>query len=627
MAIPNGEVYLLHNVPLNASYEHTIDFKDKTEQFNYLRSFIKHSVDKFTYIRKEREYIVVELPLSALDDINYMIFRSAEGERWYYAFVTNKTYVQDNVSQVYFMIDVMQTYMFDYEWRPSFIKQAHVDRWTAEHKPIYSKTDEGLDYGADYSVESGYRLEQSNGVHWLMVCLDNGIVSKSDGLFKIDGAYGLATNYASLTPYILCFVPITKGNTDLLDIQYITYFRHNANSDYQIMDNYANWVYAMANTALGSYVKYISIMSYNPFVSAITVDEDTKRVYVTFDNAITYTGSVEVGHSLLGTLRTVVLYRPNGGVLQGHHVLARANWDIGLEDTLPTAEQWAEIKEKPYTTKRDKRFESKLLCAPYRYNLLTDWRNSPAVFKNEYMTTDNIVVKYAYALSYNVPFRYWIENYKRDPEGRYTCLSQAMAPEMPIISDEYYTYMLQNKNTIQANVTNAVISAATNAISGAIAGAGMGGAAGAVYGGVTGAISGALNVQAMVRSENAKQGDLKTKPDTVVNSVDAAFNVIDNNIAINFYRMRICCQSEDIIAEIFNMSGYKVNAVDIPNTRSRTRFNYLQTVGANIVGSINQSDLLAIKQIFDKGITIWHYRASDFNPLDYSYENIEVNLI
>ena len=77
MAIPSGEIYLLNNVPLTISYEHTIDFKDRDEQFSYFYSFLKHTVQKVTYVRKEREYISLELPITAVEDVNYLIFRSA----------------------------------------------------------------------------------------------------------------------------------------------------------------------------------------------------------------------------------------------------------------------------------------------------------------------------------------------------------------------------------------------------------------------------------------------------------------------------------------------------------------------------------------------------------------------
>lgn len=631
MAIPSGEIYLLKGVPLTTSYEHTIDFKDKDEQFDYFYSHIKHAITKYQYIRREREYISVELPLTVLDDVNYILFRSANGERLYYAFVTDKTYTNSTTSSIFYQIDVMQTFQFDYKWNASYIKQSHVDRWTPEHKPIYSKTDEGLDYGSEYTVESAYRIEQDTNLRWLLVTMKDYSAIKT-------GGYNFNNSIIEPIPssFITLLVPvdINKNNSKSL-----TSFTLLNNDTIGVLDAGSNlyWGYEGiqrlmlksgegANAkSFGDYIQSISLLTYNPFVMQAAPNGYSSYI-VKLSNAAQYAAVTFADPAASGVgLQFLVIYTANKELF--NNVLARAEWTIGLENTLPTAAQWDEIKSKPYTTPRDKRFESKLLCAPYRYNLLTDWRNNPVIYKNEYMTTDEIVVNYSLALSYNAPMRFWIEDYKRDPEGRYTSLSQPMAPEFPIISDAYGQYMLQNKNTIQTNLTNAMINAGAGVISGAISGGGMGGAPGAVFGALSGAAAGALNVTAQIRSENAKQADLKVVPDGIINNADSAFNVVDRNDVVTFYRMSICCENEHIIAEIFNMSGYKVNRVDIPNTRSRTRFNYLQTVGANITGAISQRFIEELKAIYNNGVTIWHYNKEHFNMLDYSYENIEVNLI
>lgn len=622
MAIPSGEIYLLKGVPLNTSYEHTIDFKNKDEQFSYFYSLVKHVITKYTYIRREREYLSVELPLTALDDVNYILFRSADGERLYYAFVTDKTFTNDTTSAIFYQIDVMQTFQFDYKWNASYIKQAHVDRWTPEHKPIYSKTDEGLDYGTEYSVESAYRLEQDSNVRWLLVTMKD---------YSSITTGGAITDFTEISPapstFIAFLVPIAikpgtattwnqflVSNKDSIDITGDT------DSVLQFAD-YPSLIKIMLSTNLGDFINSVALLSYNPFIESVSRSGDVYNV------ALSSNASYGVAEFSGGGRTYQFLFIRAAQSANFQSVLARAEWTIGLENTLPTAAQWAEIKSKPYTTPRDKRYESKLLCAPYRYNLLTDWRNSPVIFKNEYMTTDEIVVNYSLALSHNAPMRFWIKDYKRDPEGRYTSLSQPMAPEFPIISDAYAQYMLQNKNTIQTNLTNAMINAGAGVISGAISGGGIGGAPGAAFGALTGAAGGILNVTAQIRSENAKQADLRAVPDGVINTSDSAFNIVDRNDVVTFYRMAICCENEHIIAEIFNMSGYKVNRVEIPNTRSRTRFNYIQTVGANITGSISQRFIEELKAIFNNGVTIWHYNNEHFNMLDYSYENIEVNLL
>ena len=633
MAIPSGEIYLLKNVPLTATYEHTIDFQNKSDQYSYFLSFKKYTLEKYTYIRKEREYISINLSMADLDDVNYLLFRSADGERLYYAFVTNKMYLAPNSSNIFYSIDVMQTYMFDYEFKESYIKQAHVDRWTPEHKPIYSKTDEGLAYGTEYSIESAFKIEQSSVLKWLLVS-----VKVSGEIVDSGVAFLWGTMHPASPPFMTFLIPLltTKQGADgftddgrKVFANFTTILADGSTQNVQI-GTYKDLVQQMNKTALGNYIQNISLMTYNPFVESEVIE--SQKITVNFKS------SVKCGKTWFfdnSTLPFLNVLSADENLLKGAQTLARADWNVGIENSLPTSQQWEEVKKKPYTTKRDKRFESKLLCSPYRYNLLTDWRNDPVTLKNEYMTTDKIEIKFSYALSYNSPFRYWIKDYKKDPVGRYSSLLQALAPDFPVISDAYYTYMLENKNTIEANLTNAKIGAATStlmsagsgAIAGAKAGGGWGALAGAVEGSINGTINGIVNVSSMIRSENAKQMDLKAKPDTLINSNDSSFNILDDNADVNFYRMRICCENEEILAEIFNMSGYTVNRVEKPNLRSRTRFNYIQTVGANIVGSFSQSDLLKIKEIYDRGITIWHYNKDNFNYLDYSFENMEVNLI
>lgn len=604
MAIPSGEIYLLSNVPLTASYEHTIDFKDKDEQFKYFSGFIKYTFDKYSYIRKEREYLTFELPVALADEINYMLFRSADGERLYYCFVGNKRYVNKSVTEISYEIDVMQTFMFDYKFNASYIRQAHVDRWTADHKPIYSKTDEGLNYGSEYVVENAYRIEQSDLLRWLLVSVKEYSAVVGEGYADMPALNPAPSPFAC---FLLPVVVKLDGNNQPYPVRV---------GGADNIATYNDFVNLMRKNAIGNYIHSISLLTYNPFINNAHFDGSNINVYFNSVAGITTTQ--------IDGLNKNILVIANAG-LKSAETLAVADWDIGLEDTLPTSDQWAEVKQKPYTTKRDKRFESKLLCAPYRYNLLSDWRNAPLILKNEYMTTDKLTVKYSYGLSYNTPFRFWIENYKRDVEGRNATLSQPLGLEFPVISDNYYTYMLENKNTIQANLTNTIINASSGVVSGAVNGA-SGGVAGAVVGGVMGAVGGVLNVQSQLRSENAKQADLKAVPDTILNSVDSSFNIVDNNAVVTFYRMRLACEYEEILAEIFNMSGYKVNRVEIPNLRSRARFNYIQTLGANITGSFSQSDILKIKSIFDNGITIWHYYEG-FKILDYTLENIEVNLL
>lgn len=72
------------------------------------------------------------------------------------------------------------------------------------------------------------------------------------------------------------------------------------------------------------------------------------------------------------------------------------------------------------------------------------------------------------------------------------------------------------------------------------------------------------------------------------------------------------------IDKYFDMYGYSSNKIKFPNLNNRSNWNYIKTVGANILANIPQLDLQRIKDMFDNGITLWH------NPttfLDYSQNN------
>lgn len=85
-----------------------------------------------------------------------------------------------------------------------------------------------------------------------------------------------------------------------------------------------------------------------------------------------------------------------------------------------------------------------------------------------------------------------------------------------------------------------------------------------------------------------------------------------------FVRYSIKSQFARRIDKYFDMYGYLTNERKIPNINNRPNWNYVKTIGCNIVANIPQTDLQTIKDIFDNGVTLWH------NPttfLDYSQNN------
>lgn len=84
------------------------------------------------------------------------------------------------------------------------------------------------------------------------------------------------------------------------------------------------------------------------------------------------------------------------------------------------------------------------------------------------------------------------------------------------------------------------------------------------------------------------------------------------------FKMSVRSEYAKIIDDYFQIYGYKVNELKIPNITGRTNWNYVKTIDCNIVGDIPQEDITNIRILFNNGITLWH------NPntfLDYSQSN------
>ena len=77
-------------------------------------------------------------------------------------------------------------------------------------------------------------------------------------------------------------------------------------------------------------------------------------------------------------------------------------------------------------------------------------------------------------------------------------------------------------------------------------------------------------------------------------------------------------QFAERIDKFFDMYGYLTNTVKIPNINNRPNWNYIKTIGSNIIGDIPQEDIQSLKNMFDNGITLWHNKNTF---LDYSQNN------
>lgn len=124
--VPQTFVYLLTGVPLDNSYKHTMDFNSVTAQEDYFMGKAKKAYQDFTYQRERRAIRVPEL-YDVVVDCNYVMYKNNNySGKWFYAFITEVNYLNPNTTEVVIETDVLQTWMFDYQVKPSFIMREHV---------------------------------------------------------------------------------------------------------------------------------------------------------------------------------------------------------------------------------------------------------------------------------------------------------------------------------------------------------------------------------------------------------------------------------------------------------------------------------------------------------------------
>lgn len=119
------QLYLI-NCPLDSENNHTYHFDSLTEQVKFFHTIKQKYLTQYSYIRKENK-IVVNIPFDEITAVNYLVYKNVEiSDKWYFAFVKEMKYLNDNATEIIFEIDVLQTYMFDYSVGSCFIEREHV---------------------------------------------------------------------------------------------------------------------------------------------------------------------------------------------------------------------------------------------------------------------------------------------------------------------------------------------------------------------------------------------------------------------------------------------------------------------------------------------------------------------
>lgn len=239
---------------------------------------------------------------------------------------------------------------------------------------------------------------------------------------------------------------------------------------------------------------------------------------------------------------------------------------------------------------------NKLYCYPYTMLYATNNAGGAATFRYERFgdpTACNF--KITGALSPEGKVRMYPLNYNGEQHAYEHGLNLDGFPTCAWNQDVYKLWLAQNQNQQDLSLALSAVS-----VVGGVAGAVATGGAGAMLG-LGSAISGVQNIASIL----AQRKDQQIQPPQAKGQASASVNTVAGFQTFTLKRKSPSLENLKILDGFFDMYGYKINAVQVPNRATRENWTYIKTVGCHINGNFAVEDVNKIEEIFDKGITFW----------------------
>jgi hypothetical protein len=574
--LSGSNIRFLSGVPFNNDYVNTRWFDTTADQTSYFTSKnIIHSMTDSKFVRIEgKQYISVDRSIDDLWSTNYLMFQNTSyNSKWFYAFVTKLEYVRVGLTHVYFEIDVFQTWKFDMNFKPSFVVREHCKLWNSDGTPVINTVPEDLNYGTEMDNVYAINYQPNNGYKWLVVITKTPLHT-GDNLVK-------ASVVGTPQPLCIYMVPFKDDNTV---------------PQVYIEDDGQSYTPSKPSTLLENI--YVDTEAVNNVVS----------IYIT-----DYTGIPSDYSSIAGIDQLTFPSNGNSVLFKivGSGTTAFSCFYVQKVIDFSTITEGFVDKYYGYKTVK----ESKLLMYPYTQLVFDDFKGNRMVFKNEYINSKDIDITVKGSLGPSNKTSYSLADYNYNNAGIQTIISDENSlinsepNDVPIITDLLAAYFQGNRNSLQ-NQKNSIMWNGANNFAGNVMGTVASIVNGSVMGavnGVAGVVRGAGNDVLALQGIQAKQNDIANIPPSIAKMGSNTSYTIGNNFnGLFILKKQIKDEYINKLQDFFNMYGYKLNEVKIPNFHTRQYWNYVQTKNCNITANINNEDLIELKNIFNNGITLWH---------------------
>lgn len=142
MSAQQSVIHICTGVRLDNRYEHSIYFEDATAQQEYFAGKVAHTFSAYSYLRKSWP-LQVEAIMEVARKWSYLYFQNTETGKIYYYFITQIEYKNDRMVELTLELDVIQTYLFDFEMLQCFVERQHTETDVVGEHTL----DEGLEVG------------------------------------------------------------------------------------------------------------------------------------------------------------------------------------------------------------------------------------------------------------------------------------------------------------------------------------------------------------------------------------------------------------------------------------------------------------------------------------------------
>lgn len=555
---PNSDVVLCRGVPIDSDYKHTLYFESVAEQNNY---FFRKAFKQFhnvSYQRERRNVITLEIPATDVYACNYLLFKNTSyGEKWFFAFVNSVEYVNDNVTDIYYELDMMQTWMFEYTLSQCMVEREHsvTDKIFENTKP------ENIGYG-ELMCGVSQNLLSSHGLLGEYACV---ITSKpySSG----DVPIKLYSQFCPVYGYI--------GRAEDMNVIVQDFVR-------------SGWQDAVLSVTVGNKLMAQGADETHFDMPKQVPKEDFKFVCYGATSGI-HEGEEQFKDQLPNG------YKPRNKKLFGYPY--NQLWISNNQGTVN------EYRYEDFKLDKDGFFHMEVaasgISSPECVLYPLDYRGVAKYYDHALVLTGYPTVPWigdTYK-AYMAMNRNQIENavFTQGANGLMNTVSAFLGGAMTVNNA---ADMLQAAKADASNAGQTVSKTTKTGLRQQ--------AMGGIFSAIGTAGTSVVDYMTTVWQVEAKLKDVSNIPPNV-GGLSGAGSVTNALSRFDYSTYYMCVKPEyaEIVDKFFDMFGYNTCTVKVPNTHSRPHWNYVKTIGCEIQGFLPQEAANVIKAVYDHGVTFW----------------------